>query len=391
MKSKRFSFVTICTCISVILSGCWDEIDIENRAFITAIAIDLADESDGKTMIELTEQIIVPTGLGTSQHPAGGDAYRNLSRTGEGLFEINRNISRQENRKMDVEHLGLILISTELAEKDEMFANVLDVFVRQQYMRRGVLVAIVENKAKDLLNVKAEHAKIPAQYISEVMEQAESIATINPLRIGDIHESLLIDRSFAVPLLASISEESIYYEGIAVMSDTPSKLAGTLLGEFARGRNLIIGEAQDGAISTDVEGELASYEILDSNSKYKLINRNGNKLTFQVDIDITASLREYFGTVDFYNPEILIKFEHALGNEVMNLTAAAVTEVKDKLQIDVLDFDTYLRMHHNTLWEEIKHNWDYGENYFAQSEIIINVNANITEPGTSIRINSKGD
>src|SRR5699024_9162488 len=148
MGNKTLSFLFL-FCL-FFLAGCWDQVEIEERAFLAAIAIDLAEEQGEHTTFELTEQLIVPRGLGTIIQAGDAQAYRNLSQTGESIYDINTSIFRQENRKINIEHLNLIIVSSELAQKENLFANVLDVFIRQQYMRRGIFIAIADGKAKDL-------------------------------------------------------------------------------------------------------------------------------------------------------------------------------------------------------------------------------------------------
>lgn len=386
----RFLITFLFSVLLVILSGCWDEVQIEERAFLSIVAIDLAEDNNEKTKLELTEQIIAPAGLGTIMAPGEGKAYRIITSTGEGVFETNRNISRQENRKMDVEHLRLIIISKELAEQDNMFANVLDFFIRQQYMRRGIFVIIADEKAKDLLNVEPEHVKIPADYITEIIEHAESVATMKPVHLGNVQEKLLIDRSFTVPLLSRLGDNSIFYEGIAVFANQPNKLIDTLTGADAKGRQFIVADAQEGSITTKLEGDPVTYEIMGSDSKYKLLNRDKNALEFHVDITLKAAIREYYGTADFYKKEDLKMFEQALEDEIKKLSEVAVRKMKDELQVDVLDFDNYLGAHHPKIWNEVKQDWDHGENYFSKSKITINVKATITEPGTAERVRRGG-
>lgn len=391
MGSKMFSLISLFSLCLFILTGCWDEVEIEERGFLSAVAIDLADEQGGNTTFELTEQFVVPAGLGTPTAAGGGKAYRNLSQTGESLFEINTNISRQANRKVNIEHLGLIIISAEIAEEDKLLANVLDVFVRQQFMRRGIVVAIANGKAKELLDIEPEHQKVPAQYINELLDNRQTPITTEPIRLGDIQEKLLMNRSYTIPQLSVYSDNSINYESVGVVQEPISRLMGTLKYGEAKGLHFIIGENQKGSVNTDVEGEQATFEIIEGTSQYRLTNRDKNELTFQVDIDITAEIMEYFGTVDFYKEENLKKFEQALESLVKTLAEATLTKLQDDMRVDVLKFDNYLRVHHNKLWEEIKADWDHRENYFSQSEITLNIKANITEPGTSVRVNSKGD
>lgn len=391
MKNKRLPLVVILSISLFILPGCWDEVEIEDRAFIAAVAIDLAEDTGDETIIEMTEQIVVPAGLGTSTHPGTGKAYRNITRSGKSIYEINRDISRQESRISNVEHLGLIILSKEFAEQEGMLANILDVFIRQQYMRRGVMVAVTDTKAKDLLSVEVEHMKLPSINIIDMLEKDQTAVTKEPARSGDVQEKLLSKRSYVLPLLTILPDHTVEYEGIGVMAEEPSKLVGTLTDGDAKGRHFIIGKSQRGSVIAEVDGELVTFDIILGNSKYTLTNSDKNSLAFTVDIELTVSIREYFGTKNLYKEEVKKEFQNELEKEVKKLTHRALVKIKDEFQVDVLEFDRYLQIHHNKLWTEIKDNWDYGENYFSQSEVTINVKTNVREPGASVKIKAKGE
>ena len=62
----------------LILSGCWDEVEIEQRGFIFGVALDLAEEqSSSEENIELTSQFIIPQNLTSSTGSGGsGPAYQ---------------------------------------------------------------------------------------------------------------------------------------------------------------------------------------------------------------------------------------------------------------------------------------------------------------------------
>ncbi|WP_179151963.1 Ger(x)C family spore germination protein [Oceanobacillus senegalensis] len=390
-NKKVIALISLFSVMLLLLTGCWDEVELEERAFVSGVAVDLAEEHGGKITFEMTEQVVVPGGLGTTTQPGGGQAFRNVGDSSESLFEINTNISRQLNRKTNVEHLDLIIVSSELAKKKELFADILDVFVRQQNMRRGIILAIADEKAKDLLYVEPEHIKIPSKYITELMENNESPITSETTRLGDIQENLLMGKSYTIPLLSMVSDKTIEYEGVALFHGQTSRLVDTLKDDEAKGLHFIIGRNQRGSVISEVEGKQTSFVITEGDSKYKLTNNDKNNLTFQVDINITAQITEYFGTMDLYKNKSLRKFERALQRRIKTMAEKTLEKVKDDLQVDVLQFDRYLRIHHNKLWEEIKEDWDHGENYFSQSDIEINVKANVTEPGTSVRMRQKGE
>jgi spore germination protein len=390
MKSKLpFLSFTFCL-LFVFLTGCWDSVEVEERAFITGVAVDLAEEQGEKTTYEMTSQAVVPAGLGTATGAGSGKAFRNLHQTGESLYDINASISRQASDKVNIEHLDVVIVSKDIAEETGLFPNVLDVFVRQQNMRRGILFAIGDEKAKDILNVEAEQEKVPAQYVKKLLENEQNPITTEPVRVGDVQEDLLSNRSFIIPKLSVFSKNSINYEGLAVFRGKTGQMVDTLTGDDAKGLNMIIGKHQQGSITADIEDDQITYSISEGSSKIKLINKDKNNLVFQVDIDLTAQIREFTGSLDFYKQKNMEKVEKVLKEEIKKISEDAAKKVKDDLQVDVLTFGNYLRIHHYSLWKEVEKDWDYGENHFAKSDININVNTTVQTPGETIRTESDG-
>lgn len=386
MESRcRFAF--LCSIIPFILTGCWDEVEIDKQVFIAAVAIDLAEDSDEEALVEVTEHLIVPSALGSVTNPRPGKAYHNLSSTGKTIYETAKAISRQESRKANVEHLGLVLISREFAETEGMLKNIFDVFIREQYMRRGILVVITEGKAKEVLHIDAEHVSLPSVYIVDMLENDQTTMTKDPVKLGDIHEKLLTNRSYSLPYLSVVTEKILKYDGVAVIAEKPSRMVGALTGDISEDRHFISGRARQSVVTIQVEGNPASLEINELRSTYVLLNDDPEALHFRVDIELDALIKEYVGQLDLYDEENMKIFTEALENEVHKRAVRVLEEVKDGMQVDILKFDDFLRIHHNELWEEIKNDWDYGENYFADSDITIVVEANIESPGTSLKGN----
>lgn len=391
MADRKFSVLFILPFL-LVLTGCWDDIELEERGFLAGVAVDLAEGGGEEEMFEVTMQLVVPSGLGSSTQGAGGDkAYRNLSQTGRSLFEINQSVGRQANREINIEHLDVVILSTEVASKKELFDNVVDVFIRQQNMRRGISIALVEGKAKSLLDLETEHEKLPARYIDTLMEYKENAFTIQPVRLGDLQEKMLESRSFVIPILSVFANNSINYSGVAVFRGETNELVEVIRKEDVEGRNFIVGENFEGAMPLEIEGDLITFLVQRGNSSVKLINDDKENLGFHVDIQLSARIVEYLGKKDLSKMENLNLVKRALEKKVKTISESSIKKIKDDLQVDILDLDYYLKMHHYKLWEKVKDNWDTGENYFSKSDIQVKVNVDITDPGNSYRIIKEGE
>ena len=59
----RFLKTIIALLLVFFLTGCWDRVEIENRIFVLAVAIDKEMKKDGKRLYELTIQVAEPKAL----------------------------------------------------------------------------------------------------------------------------------------------------------------------------------------------------------------------------------------------------------------------------------------------------------------------------------------
>ena len=87
MVKKRISYILILALL--LLTGCWDMIEIEERGFIIGASIDLKEKiSENRYVVEITDQLAISSAFGPSQGGAGSDseAYINLTASGENIM-----------------------------------------------------------------------------------------------------------------------------------------------------------------------------------------------------------------------------------------------------------------------------------------------------------------
>lgn len=128
----------------LLLTGCWDRIEIEERGFVVGIAIDMPktkeigkkqekespDKPKAKGRYVLTQQMVVPgelSGSGNAQGGTGsGKAYLNVTAEGETLFDIIREVAARTSRSPYYVHFKTLVISEEVARTEGSLANVID-------------------------------------------------------------------------------------------------------------------------------------------------------------------------------------------------------------------------------------------------------------------------
>jgi spore germination protein len=390
-RVKIYSIV-LCT-ILLLLTGCWDRVEIEDRGFNIGVAIDLAEEREiesdkpqGEYLFKGTYQIVVPGGL--QQESGVGSktkAYQNLTSTSDTMFEQVRNLAEETSRSPFLKHLQLIIVSDEVAQKPKAFANILDLFLRDHEMRRGVTVFISNGEAGPILDVDPMPENLPVMFINSISENARKQPKMLPeTRVGDIHEHLVDHSSFLVPQIKLIGDQ-VKIEGAAVFHGHNNRMEEFITGEETEGVRFIIGEYQGGPLKTIIENNLVVYEVKRANSKIEVRTENKEQMEFTINIQTEGNIVESFKTLDYTKPEVMEKVRANLEKEIERIAQSAIDKLHGDLQVDALQLGGYVERKDYNTWKEVKDNWDHGENYFAKSTIKVNAEVMIRTSGSVIQ------
>ncbi|QHS21795.1 Ger(x)C family spore germination protein [Virgibacillus sp. MSP4-1] len=373
-------------CLLFFLTGCWDSIELEERAFIYGIGIDLEETgTNGKPIFRMTNQLIVPSGIGTSAQSGGGDtpAFRNVSQTGRSLADINLHLSEQVNRTLNAQQMEIAIVSQDLAKQPDMLSESLDILIRGQQLRRGIKLVISNGNADELLAVEPEHIKIPTRYLSRLLDTNNSGEAIEPLRIGKVHLNLLTRLSFVIPYLTNIDNQNVLNKGAAAFNGRKGKVTGLLNGKETEALNMILGNLESGSLIIPVGDGQATVEFMNSNSEYKLKKHSNDGLEFNIQLNLTGSISENLSSLDPINN--ITPFEKNLKKEIKKTVEHVVKRAQEDLKTDIFDLNIYLRGYHYKLWKRIKNDWDSGENIFSKSKINIHVNTKLEHAGNTIK------
>ncbi|MDC3413588.1 Ger(x)C family spore germination protein [Aquibacillus sp. 3ASR75-11] len=364
--------------------------EIEQRGFVVGVAIDLAEEqsggaSDGDQQIELTLQLANPRGLGSTTTGGGQQkAFLNISGTGSSIFEINRDMAKQTSRTPFYEHLKVIIVSKELAQKPGLFSKTMDTFIRDPEMRRSVKVLVAEGKSKNFLNMESEQEKLPSLKIESIIKNTRKNASIiEPVRIGKVHQLLLNRNSYVLPTISLVNNK-LKDEGVAVLHGKSNVLVGTLNKTETKGLNFIKGETSSGVFHVNVDGDSVIYEIVNAKSKIQCEAKSKDDLKFTVSIEMEGNIAEDYGSKDdLIDERYLKKVESKIEQEIKNIAQQTIDKVQKELKVDVLGFDRRLRRTDYDLWEQVRKNWDRGDNYFAKSDVNVEANAIVRITGVA--------
>lgn len=337
--------------------------------------------------LTLTNQFVVPSRIGTPIEGGSSEenAFVNISASGNSLYAVDQKMDSLTSKTPFFQHLKVLVVSEDVAKIPYFFTELLDIYIRDAEMRRGIKVIIAEGKAKEILEIHPEDEQLPAMFINMLLDTSfKSTGILKPLAVGQVHELHLKEFSYTIPKVAP-KNNRLFYSGGAVYHGHLEKIVGTFSKQEMMGLNLILGDIQGGTIEVDFEGHLITFEIQEIHSHTKLTSKDIDNLTFDVNISVEGNVKEVFGTKELTNERNLTLLEQAITEEVIELSNQSFNKGQKEFKADVYELDQTLFRKHPKLWNKVKSNWDHGKNYFSNVNININAATEIHLTGASIK------
>lgn len=389
---KRVLLALVMLLVMLPLAGCWDRIELEQRGFVTGIAIDagvLREENKtpgAKQPLRVTFQEVIPAGLRETGQNGGslaGDSYFNISLEGNSIVSVIAKMSVMTSRTPFFEHLKIVVISEAVARTEYGFANMIDYFLRNNDARRSVAIMIAKGEAKQVLETLPQGEKTPVSFIQSISKNQDSFRMVPETRAGDIHEYLLKKQSFTVQM-ATEKDRFISLVGAAVINGNQNKMSGFLGEQEAEGYNLLRQGIKEGVIEVSVNDSLVVYKVEEINRNIKTDLSDPEHIRFTIEVNVEGSLLEAYERLDYLNDKVVLELYENIKQAILHLTDQTVRKSHKMLKKDILGLGNHLEEHHHRLWKSLSSEWDSGINHFSNCDIEVVVKPKIRRIGSII-------
>ena len=373
MKNRLF-FLLIVTYM-LFLTGCWDVVELEDRAFVLGIALDKAEKEED---IVVTYQIALLSQM-FGENPGGGEKVKNISTVAPNIIRANRQILTRIDKVLNIEHLQVILIGEELA-RDGFYKHI-DLFFRDINVRRKTNVLITEGKAADYFEITPLTALSASQYISDIMRLNESRVhqVSSAVDILKLAISIREGRDYFITKVSK-AEKDVVVSGAAVFKS--NKMIGWLDADEAGKAKWLINDLTAATIILQdvngIQGQVV-FEVQNSRTRIKPVVR-GEQVEFDVNIRTEGIVVERENVnfnvsekADFIH-ELEESIEAKIRRDCMEIFEAA----QKKYETDFLNLGHLVQLYNIRWWEKNEKQW---ERIFKDAKLNLNVDAYIRGVG----------
>lgn len=357
-----------------ILTGCYDNKELNDIAILTATEINKIDNN-----FIINAQVVNPQAPDKSSNIEA--PFIIYTGTGKTIQEAYRQIKLSSSRYLYPEHLQIVIINENIAKED--ITQILDFYLRDPSIRTEFNVLIGKNE--NILSTTTPIDQISSSSILKTLETnnrflgVSNLTTLNELTIMSLNPNTEIilpsikidsinDESDTTENTDSTKVNSMYkLSGLAIFKD--NKLLDYLTDKESLSYNIIKNHISSSIITYECEKDkYLSAEIISSKSKITTKNKKIN-----IDINIKATINESACNLKLNNNNNLKLLESNLSTYLENNISKDINNIRNKYNSDVFGFLDEIYKHDYKTYLKVKDNW-YNDTY---KTIPINVNTNI--------------
>lgn len=410
IRTARLAAALLLLC--PLLSGCWDRLEIEERAVVLGISIDSLEETEQredkngnaqdaedavthlegqfptpqKPLIRLAAQIALPGRIPLGPGESGG-GETSTSRTvwvvdvvGHSIDDALMNLQQQIASKLFFGHLRVIVVSEAVARKG--LDNLNDYLRRNSEVRRTAWMLVTGGKAIDLMKSAPKLERVPTMYLLTTLDEAVRMGKF-PLDFIGMFWSSSVKRGQEgfLPYVKVMKEDNVALEGLAyfqgsrmVGRTSPLEIAAYLgiKGKNPAGYRTFIR-------LEDSPGTLMVYAT-HRKSDLDVDIRNG-KPYFHLNVFLEINLEEKTKeTAPINNPDILKKIEKEDAKVAQDFYARFIQKTQ-RDGADIFGFGEYVRAKCPGYWSRYVKTKEQWQKLYPEAVIEIDTTTYIRRVG----------
>ncbi|UKS31177.1 Ger(x)C family spore germination protein [Paenibacillus sp. HWE-109] len=401
MWRNRIKRIFVFLCFVPLLTGCWDRLEIEDRAVVLAIAIDEATSEDKnessnatqmtkndsnikRPLIKITVQIAVPgripLGAGGTGTPSNQKPVWVLSSFGYTIEDSLMNLQQQLADRLFYGHLRVIVVSEAIARKG--IQNEKDFFRRQPQVRRTVWMVVSKGKASELMKATPQLERVPSLYLLATLEHATDMGRLPNYFLGVFYSaSSAKGQEGALPYLELKKASNIEIAGLAYFKGDKMVGATTALqiGHFMAMKQINPGGY---SVLEQIPESDTTVVFQSTHRRAKIITNIVNgKVHATIVSQIEGDLREKTDENWLITRETIKKLEQKIEKDGEQGFLKLVQQTQ-KDACDIFGFGEYVRAFQPSFWNREVKNKEQWSNLYKTMTVDIKVQIKIRRIGT---------
>lgn len=365
----KFILNSILVLILFSFKSCTHSLNIDDKLFVSGIGVDIND--DGDFFISLMYPDISEFSLESSKIKGEGNVFG----SGKTFYEALDEIISKINKRIDLEHVKIIVASSKLTNDEKNFEKLADYLSHNSQISRRIYFSILDGEINDFINFKPSSGEHIQVFVSELLEHNGKENGINAITLNDLFKNFSQDKTILIPVMKlSEDKKSISINGSFVFHNF----------KFLKSLNI-----KDNMIISFLRGEgekiFDNLNFNERNLDFECANVN-RKIRVNGENGLNVFLNFYMKTIikncinpnhDNLNENFIINLKMFIDEDIRIKSMALLNEFyQDK--IDILNIYNHVYKFKNKFWSNyLKHR----DSWIRELKVDIKIDNNITNIG----------
>ena len=403
-SAKTLKLVIMIFMVVPVLTGCWDRLEIEERAVVLGISVDLEkpgaanQESDishlkgafpvpNKQLLRVAVQIALPGRIPLGPGEGGGGKGGSegtvwvMDVVGHTLDDALMNLQQQVSGRLFFGHLRVIVVSEALARHG--MQNLNDYLRRNPEVRRMAWMMVSKGSALKVMKAAPELERVPSLYLMSTLDNAVRLGKFPVNYVGMFWSNTSKKGQEAfLPYVEIRKEQNILLKGMAIFKN--DNMVGTTMPFDIASYMVVKGLNPAGYRGiVPIGGNPAHTVTINATSRKSKIKpsiRNG-KPYFKVDVFTEISMEEKISEQFSVNSSgILTQIEDS-NRKALKKACENLIEKTQKEHSDIFGFGEYVRAKLPNYWNKKVITKEAWQEMYADVDIEFNVNTRMRRIG----------
>lgn len=329
---------------TLLISGCWDYRDIDNRALAIMIGIDRGEKKSHQVCV----QIALPSKLKIARGGAGGGGggerdkpYRVMCAEGAGVALALDDIRASLTQDLDTSHLKIVVVGAEMARAG---LDQIDWVARNLQMMNTAFITVARGRSEEVVRAETESEEIPAFYLYHAYSgEFTRSRAVTPQHVWQVYYRDLMSGAHD-PVLPAVTgrKYGLNFQGYGVFRG--QRLAGWVDGLDAETLGMFLGRRISGTLQTSFPGqpEAVTGLFVNNGSVKRAVELREGQPVLRISMRLSGDMRGLRTGVAVLNTQIERKLEEGYARDAERRVRSLIRKLQE-MGTDPLGFRERLR------------------------------------------------
>jgi len=364
LRGKRHFALIILAAFSLAgLTGCWDKVEIEDRAFVVAIGIDKAeDEKGGRYTVTLS----LPAALDGGEDESEDEPQHLRKASAQTVTEAINKINADTNAQLYFGQTKMLTLGSSLLKDPVLVRGALDAIDNHPQIARQIHILASCGKAVDILSANPPGEALPGQYVAAIYNDKRKVGGTSFLMNLELLTAQMKYTDGALIPAMKAEDDELHLSGAAVIKN--SRKIGNLDADELRGYLWCKSDGGRGAVVTAEVGEQPiPFKVEQHNAKVRFYE-NKNGLHANIYVELTGHIDEMVSgssllTRQNFREHVQHKLEDAVKDEILKTTR----KMQNEFALDGYDWLETMRKKQYSMYQHYAAGWS---NIFTEINVI---------------------